>query len=133
MTAAYVDTSALVKLLVLEPESSVLRSHLQQISAVTSVIATLELTAVARRQRIAGGEALVEAIVRRLRLVPLSAAIVAAARHEPTAPPLRALDLLHLATARALRRELGPLPVIAYDLELQEAARADSFAVLAPT
>lgn len=58
---------------------------------------------------------------------------VAAAQRAGTltfAPPLRALDAIHLATALTLRENLAVL--IAYDLELVAAARAEGLTVASP-
>jgi uncharacterized protein len=52
----------------------------------------------------------------------------AAGRVEP--PMLRSLDAIHLASAMALRGELGAL--ITYDTGLSDAARAAGLEVVAP-
>lgn len=132
MSAVYVDTSALVKLLVDEVETEVLREALAGTTAVSSVLAALELTAVVRRRGLEGGEALAEQILRRVRLIALSPTIIEDARTTPSAPPLRALDLLHLATARAVRTAAGIETLIAYDHELRQAAAHERFAVVTP-
>jgi len=128
---SYVDTSALVKLLVDEDETEALTSALGATTAISSVLAVIELTAVARRRRVTDGEARVDSIVAGLRLAPLSDAVLHSAQAVGSHPPLRALDLLHLATARVLE-EAGTRTLFAYDLEFVAAARAEGFTVLAP-
>lgn len=62
----------------------------------------------------------------------LSSAVLRSARATPSRPPLRALHLLHLATARQLRGESGLDTLIAYDRELCDAAEAEDFTALVP-
>jgi predicted nucleic acid-binding protein len=132
LSVAYVDTSALVKLLVEEPESAAVRAALGATRPVTSVLATVELSAAVRRRRVEGGEALAAEIAVRLTLLPLSDSILETARGDGRLPALRALDLLHLLTARAARQALAATTFIAYDAELLDAAGAEGFATLSP-
>lgn len=132
MTVAYVDTSALAKLVIEEAESSSLRSALRATQSVTSVLAAVELSATVRRRDIEGGEALAGSAVGRLILLPLSETILESARGSHGLPALRALDLLHLLTARVARQALAATTLIAYDHELLEAARVDGFTTLSP-
>lgn len=132
MIVAYVDTSALAKLLVEEAESASLRRVLVGIIPVTSVLAAVELTAVARRRQIPGGHELAAGLAGDLRLLPVSEAILRQASSPVGVPSLRTLDLLHLLTARAARDAMGATTLIAYDQELVAAARAEAFTVLAP-
>lgn len=133
MIVTYVDTSALAKLLVEEDESEPLRLALSAIKTVSSVLAGVELAAVARRQHIPGGLALATSVLERVRLLPLTDTVLRSARSAADAPPLRALDLLHLLTARSARDALGATTLIAYDRDLLDAASVEGFAVSAPT
>ena len=131
MKAAYVDASALVKLLRREPESAALRRALADVPAwVSSELVDVELHCAARRL---GGGALLDrvaAIVAGLDLVPFDAQTRARATATAFDPPLRALDAVHLATALSLREELAIF--VAYDHDLMAAARAAALDVLAP-
>lgn len=132
MTVAYVDTSALAKLVLEEPESEALRLALAQSRSVSSVLAAIELHALVRRRRLPALAATADAVLARMQQLPLSQAVVKAALSPRGLPTLRTLDLLHLLTARAARDELGATTLIAYDQELLDAARTEGFTVLAP-
>ena len=127
----YVDTSALVKLIVIEPESSALRSYLGQLpsgSQFTSALARTELIrAVARHGSI---EAVAHArrVLAKLDLVPLNNKLLdTAATLMP--PELRTLDAINLAAARTAP-ELRAM--VTYDSRLAEAAANAGIAVVGP-
>jgi uncharacterized protein len=126
----YVDSSALVKLVVPEPETKALRDFLRSWpERVSSVVARIEVERVARR---IGGGAIRRArtVVSRIALVDLDDEVVetAAALKPPT---LRTLDAIHLATALSLRTDLGA--VCAYDARLAGAAAFQAIEVLGPS
>lgn len=127
---AYLDASAAVKLLRPEPETSALRELLAATPGhVSSELLEVELRCVAHRQ--GGGELVSRAddICAALDLLPYTASIRARAG-EAFAPPQRALDALHLATALELR--LDALLLVTYDARQAQAARAAGLEVLAP-
>lgn len=124
----YVDSSALVKLVAEEPESRALARFVRGRSAelVTSVVTSVEVRRAARR---VGTTEAGERALRTVALVELTRAI----RHRAVAiepAPLRTLDAIQLATALALGDELESL--VAYDLRLVEAARANGLDVVSP-
>jgi len=128
--AHYVDTSALVKLVVAEPETPALRSWL--ISAerqpVSSDLARTELLRAVRR---AAPERLVQAraVLGSITLIRVSTATFdEAGRLDPTI--LRTLDAVHLAAALALGDDLDS--VVTYDDRLAEAARLNGVQVTSP-
>ncbi|MGH3674400.1 MAG: type II toxin-antitoxin system VapC family toxin [Mycobacterium sp.] len=131
MMHVYMDTSALVKLIVVEPESSALQDFLNRLPSdgrFTSALARMELTrAIARRGSI---EAVAHArrVLAKLDLVPLNSRLLdAAATMMP--PELRSLDAIHLAaalTATDLRA------IATYDNRLAEAAATAGLAVASP-
>jgi uncharacterized protein len=126
----YVDSSALVKLVVPEPETKALRDFLRSWpERVSSVVARIEVERVARR---IGGGAIRRArtVLSRIALVDLDDEVVetAAALKPPT---LRTLDAIHLATALSLRTDLGA--VCAYDAHLAGAADFQAIEVLGPS
>lgn len=131
MALIYLDSSALVKLVVTEPESGAL---LELLGAWPDrVSSALVLTEVPRAIRRAGVGA---AARRRARQVLTRVALVhvdhriltSAASLDP--PALRTLDAIHLATAIALGEDLGAL--VTYDARLSAAARRADVEVMAP-
>ncbi len=125
----YLDSSALVKLVVPEPETKALRDLLRSWpERVSSVVARIEVERVARR---IGGGAVRRArsVLSRIALVGLDEPVVrVAAALDP--PELRTLDAIHLATAISLGGDLGALCV--YDVRLSGAAASKTVEVLAP-
>jgi predicted nucleic acid-binding protein len=129
-TTAYLDASAAVKLLRSEPETSALRTLLDGIAShVSSELLEIELRCVAWRE--SGGELIerVDRVCAAVDLLPYTAAVRARAG-EAFAPPQRALDALHLATARDLR--LDALVLVTYDKRQAEAGRAAGLDVVVP-
>lgn len=125
----YLDSSALVKLVVPEPESGALREALRAWpERVSSVVAEIEVERVARR---IGGGAIRRAriLLARVGLVELDEVVrSSAAALRP--PELRTLDAVHLASALSLGKDLGAL--CAYDQRLAGAATAAGAIVLMP-
>ena len=125
----YLDSSAILKLVVPEPETGAVRELPRSWpEPVSSVIATIEVERAARR---VGGGAIRRArtILSGIGLVELDDAVVrAAATLEPT--KLRTMDAIHLASAVSLRRDLGAL--CTYDRRLGEAAALRTIQVLSP-
>jgi uncharacterized protein len=126
-TRVYVDTSALVKLIVPEAESRQLFAELGNWTEhVASEVVATELIRAIRRS---APEALprANAALGKLTLVRLSRSLLDdAGRIAPA--ELRPLDAIHLATARAS----GVTTLIIYDLRMADAARLDGFVVLSP-
>jgi uncharacterized protein len=129
-TTAYLDASAAVKLLRSEPETSALRTLLDGVAShVSSELLEIELRCVAWRE---GGGELIERVDRvcaAVDLLPYTAAVRARAG-EAFAPPQRALDALHLATALDLRLEA--LVLVTYDERQAQAGRAAGLDVVVP-
>ncbi len=131
MTTAYLDASALVKLMRPEPESEALVEALAQWPVrIASEIVVVELGCTARRL---GGDELLDragTIADGLHLIPFSAAIRERAVATAFDPPLRALDAIHLATALELGDDLDAF--VAYDDHLCRAADAHRLIVRNP-
>jgi predicted nucleic acid-binding protein len=137
---AYVDTSALVKLVIAEPESAALRRALRSWPhRVSSEMAVVELLRVARRAGVGPSQASVSArlalerraraVLAGLALAPLSRSLLLrAAQLDP--PGLRSLDAIHLASALDLVSNIAVF--FAYDLRLQQAAEQAGLVVQAP-
>lgn len=124
----YADASALVKLVVEEPESGAMNLwFVESTRVLTSRIGVVEtLRAASRRVHDAGHR---EAVVRGVEVIEVDQAIAGvAAALEP--PALRTLDAIHLASAMALMPELDAF--VTYDDRLAEAARAIGLPVVRP-
>jgi uncharacterized protein len=128
-SAAYVDSSALVKLVIPEPESAALRAELGRwdrhvVSAVARVEVVRACARVDERAR-----PVAEAIVGALDLVAVDDELLnGAAALAPAA--LRSLDAIHLASALLIGDALGV--VVAYDERLLAAAREAGLPTTAP-
>jgi predicted nucleic acid-binding protein len=127
----YLDSSALVKLVVTEPGSDALMAMLD--AWPDRVSSALVLTEVPRALRRAGfgrsERRRADEIISRVALIDLDKPILSvAASVDP--PALRTLDAIHLATAMALGEDLSGL--VTYDARLSAAARRANLAVFAP-
>jgi uncharacterized protein len=124
------DTSALVRLVVREPETDALRAWLDPRGDqpwVASDLCRVEVVrAVARAAPAAVATAL--DLLAGLDLVPLSPLLLAEAAALP--PSLRSLDAIHLATALMLGSELTAFAV--YDDRLVEAAAGADLPIARP-
>jgi len=126
----YLDSSALVKLVVAEPESRALRAFLRR--EPDRVSCGLARTEVLRAVRPLGPAALETArrILRAVNLVRLDDGLLdAAGMLEPLS--LRSLDAIHLAAAQLFAPVLHA--IVTYDRRMAEAAAALGFPVVAPT
>jgi predicted nucleic acid-binding protein len=126
---AYVDSSALVKLVVREPESAALRAFLRRRTARASC--ALARVEVLRAVRHHGPAAIARAhqIVERLELMRLDDGLLDAAARLPI-EPLRSLDAIHLAAAQRLGHDLSVL--VSYDERMLAAARRLGIPVASP-
>lgn len=130
MSAAYVDTSALVKLFKAERETEAFRTALADwpVQAASELI---RVEAICTARRLGGPDVLQRAgdVLERINLIPISPEIIELATAAHT-PPLRAMDAIHLATALTMREDLGA--VFVYDNDLHAAAQAHHLNPLAP-
>ena len=128
--AIYLDSSALVKLAVVESESAELRRYLRRRKALVS--SSLAKVEVGRALLPFGREAVSrgEAVLTRIDLIRISdRVLVNAAQLQPSG--LRSLDAIHLATAELLGDELAR--VVTYDDRMASAATLAGMVVIAPT
>jgi predicted nucleic acid-binding protein len=126
----YLDTSALVKLVVAEPESSALRDWLQNSEAdpVSSDLARTELMRAVRRVD-PNLATQARAVLDSITLIRLATSTFeAAGRIDPAT--LRSLDALHVAIALELGDDLAGF--VTYDERLSQAAASNGIPVLAP-
>jgi predicted nucleic acid-binding protein len=125
----YLDSSALVKLVVPEPETAALRESLRDHPRrVSSALARVEVPRAVRRHGIVT-TARAQTLIRRLTLLRLDEAVLDAAAGLDDSV-LRSLDAIHIASALALGGELAEL--ITYDHRMAEAATALGLRVAAP-
>jgi len=126
MTAAYLDTSAAVKLLVEEPESVALAQYLDQpnLETVACLLLETELRRFAVRHAIPQQE--VTAILDTVSLYEMPHSLYYEAGILP-GRHLRSLDALHLVAAV----RLGTDVIVSYDNRLQEAAAELGLEILA--
>jgi len=131
VTMLYLDSSALVKLVVAEPESAALLNLLR--TSPIRVSSTLSLAEVPRALRRAGfssgARRRARDVLARVNLVDVDRRVLSgAAALDPA--ELRTLDAIHLATALSIREDL--LAVVTYDRRLTAAAQRAQLEVLAP-
>lgn len=120
----YVDTSAVLKLLIREAETEPLVAEIRRWQAagdalVSSYLLHIELHCAAKRRGFADRET-IERVLDAFELIDIERAhILAASAGEDG---LRSLDALHLAVALSIEAEV----LVAYDAELLRAAKAHS-------
>jgi hypothetical protein len=129
-SAAYIDTSAFVKLIVAEPESAALAGRLRRWPE--RVSATLLRTETVRALRRSGNEQLIgdaRRLLATLTLVRIDEPLLDRAGDLSPAE-LRSLDAIHLAAALSIGPELAVL--VTYDERLRDAALAQGIDVESP-
>jgi predicted nucleic acid-binding protein len=125
----YLDSSAIVKLAVREPESLALRRYLRRRRPLVS--SALARTEVLRALLPAGDQAVIRgrAVLQRIDLVRVNDRILnSAGVLRPL--QLRSLDAIHLATAQELGDELSALVI--YDDRMVTAAKQLGFRIVQP-
>jgi len=125
----YLDSSAIVKLVVAEPESRKLRRYLSRRRPLVS--SALARTEVGRALMPSGPEAVSrgQEVLRRIELLRLNDRVLSeAGRIEPA--ELRSLDAIHLASAQ----QLGPSlkQIVTYDERMAAAAATAGWSVVSP-
>ena len=127
----YLDSSAILKIVVSEPESRALLELLGDWPIrISSELARTEVLRALRRANVTVTQfRRGQTVLERIGLVPIDTRVLNdAAMLKPTT--LRSLDAIHLATAISLRHELGG--VVTYDVRLSAAVSASKLAVWAP-
>jgi predicted nucleic acid-binding protein len=123
----YVDSSAIVKLAVREPESPALRTYLRRSGPlISSALARTEVL----RALLPLGEAAIQrgrGVLSRFELVRVSDRLLERAGLLPPSE-LRSLDAIHLATAQLI----GIVRIVTYDVRMAAAARRLGWQVLSP-
>lgn len=129
--AHYIDTSALVKLVVAEAETQALRSWIaaSKPTLVSSDLARAELLRAVRRgapDQVVQARAVLDSV---FLTTVTTLTFESAGLLDPTI--LRTLDAVHIAAALELGDDLDA--IVTYDERLADAARANGIAVLAPS
>ncbi|MDQ1439933.1 MAG: uncharacterized protein QOG97_161 [Acidimicrobiaceae bacterium] len=131
MAATYLDSSAIVKLAVREPESDALRRYLRRRRRplLSSALARTEVL----RSLLPGGEPALASGRRVLDRIDLARVNDRILNLAATLAPLelRTLDAIHLATATRLGADLSE--IVTYDEAMASAARSMGFKVSSPT
>jgi predicted nucleic acid-binding protein len=125
----YLDTSAFLKTVWNEAESTALAGYVGDQETVSSALLAVE----ARRSTLRVAAEMLprtDLLLTDVQLVALSEALLESAGRLP-APHLRNLDAIHLATALLIRDDIESL--LTYDERLALAAREHGLPVVAPT
>jgi len=130
MSATYLDSSAIVKLVVREAESAALRAYLRRRRPLVSSV--LARTEVLRALLLAGQDAVARGrdVLARLDLLRVNDQVLTAAG-SLLPPEVRSLDAIHLATAQQIGADLGRL--VTYDDRMADAAEQLQLRVSSPT
>lgn len=127
----YLHSSAVLKLLVQEPESDSLEDWLTQQSDVpvaSSELARVEVPRACRRLNVEAVPA-ARVLLGQLDMIPLTTTLLEQAA-DVGDPLLRALDAIHLASALSIRAELSAF--VTYDRRLATATHDAGIGVLQP-
>lgn len=127
MPGLYLDTSAIGRLVLSEPDATAIRALLARYDAYcSSALFAVELRRLARLNEVEG-EA--EQIVTEVDLEPVTAGLLErASRLDPV--EVRTLDAIHLATAIELRAEGRIEAVLTYDHQLQAGCKHHGIPVM---
>jgi hypothetical protein len=130
----YMDTSALTKLLIAEPETAELRvwltAHIEQgESAATSTLGRVELMRTVARYGEAGQSDRARYLLDGLDVLPLTESVMTLAESIGPAT-LRSLDAIHLAAAAHFRQELSAF--VTYDHRLLSGCREIGLTAASP-
>ena len=127
--ATYLDSSAIVKLAVREPESLALRRYLRRRQPVVSSV--LARTEVLRALLPAGDGAIARgrSVLQRIDLVRVNDRVLTGAGMLSPAE-LRSLDAIHLTTAQQLGEELWA--IVTYDDRMATAAKRLGYRIVQP-
>lgn len=129
MAGLYVDTSALGRVMLAEPDAQLIRDTMAQYEALwSSTLLQLELRRLARRASVEEHADDLLAAVRTRRLD--SESLRRAAELEPA--EVRALDAIHLDAAVQLRKRGAIAAVLTFDQQLQAGCAHHGLAVEAP-
>ncbi|MSX58917.1 MAG: PIN domain-containing protein [Actinobacteria bacterium] len=128
MLSWYIDSSAILKLLISENESIALAQFLDaptKTSAISRVEVIRSLNRIAPEKIIEG-----QALLSKFEMTPASAPILILAENFPTAITLKSLDAIHVATVVFLNKTVKGL--VTYDKQMIENAKKLGLTVVSP-
>ena len=129
MRVAYLDASAVVKLVIPEAESAQLLEFVRGLDrAISSELTVIEVGRAAARADGSAGLSRAAEVCRRLHLQPIDSHIIDRARQLKPAT-VRSLDAIHLASA--LEPRVAPM-LVAYETRLLQAASDHQLVVASP-
>ncbi len=129
MKTVYVDTSALARVLLDEPDTQAIQRDLAKFAhRVASRLLRIELRRVGLRQGLLDRA---NTLIADVSLMPIDNWILSATETLPP-PTVGTLDAIHLATALRLSRETGLDALMTYDRQLAAGAQEHGIAVLSP-
>jgi uncharacterized protein with PIN domain len=130
MAGLYLDTSALGRVLLAEPDAAAIRAALARYDAWwSSALLIVELRRLAARE---GLQTIAEGLLRGVRTVPLDgAALERSSRLQPL--EVRSLDAIHLDAAIQLHGADDVADVLTFDRQLQAGCAHHDLPVQAPT
>jgi predicted nucleic acid-binding protein len=129
MKDIYIDSSAILKLIIKEKESDAIIS-ISRVRFITSEISRVEvIRAVLRYQPSALKSA--EQVLKNINYVRIDSQTLVQAERLPDRINLRALDAIHIAVAAKMGLKINS--ILTYDKQMAKAAKALGFEVLAPT
>lgn len=127
--AIYLDSSAIVKLVVTEAQTAALRAHLPpDATLISSALARSEVARAVMPQGPSASAAAAR-VLERFELLAISEDVLRRAGEQQPAA-MRTLDAIHLCSAMAL--EAAATEFVCYDRRLAAAARDQGFVVTAP-
>ena len=124
----YIDSSAILKLLIFEKESTTLAQFLD-VPVKTSAISRVEVIRSLNRispEKIAEGQA----ALYRFEMIPVSSSILSLAENFPAVITLKSLDAIHVATVVFLNKTIRGL--ITYDKAMIKNAKELGIKVVSP-
>ncbi len=129
MRDIYIDSSAILKLIIREKESEAVIS-IPRARFITSEISRVEVTrAILRYEPKALKNA--EQVLKNLNFVKIDSQTLVQAERLPDRISIRALDAIHIAVASKMALRISS--VLTYDKQMAKAAKALGFEVLSPT
>ena len=129
MTVTFIDSSAIVKLIIREEETRALKRWLADRDLISSSVARADVPRAVRRIGVTAKEPSVDEVLDRIQLIAIDdVCLDEAAALEPAS--LRSLDAIHLATALVVGGDVDAF--VTYDRTLARAARVAGLRVEAP-
>jgi len=125
----YIDSSAILKLIVQEKESDAVRS-ISRARFITSEISRVEIIRTVLRNEPKALKA-AESVLKNINILTIDSATLTQAERLPERINIRALDAIHLASAGKFGLRINS--ILTYDKQMAKAARELGFEVLAPT